>query len=229
MAFSGFPAAGLQFLADLSENNDKEWFTPRKEQYVSQLQEPAIAFIHDLGERLRPVFPRLQADLRANGSGSLMRIYRDVRFSQDKTPYNTHVTALLWEGPGKKNMNPAMGFRLTSDNMMLMLGMYGFPKDKLARFREAVVDAALGAELDDIVGQIRALPGYQLGGEHYKSVPRGFDGDHPRADLLRYNGLHAFPPPISASEVQSPALVDICATHFERLAPLHHWLVKIFA
>ncbi|MCA9985146.1 MAG: DUF2461 family protein, partial [Anaerolineales bacterium] len=83
MAFSGFPAAGLQFLADLAENNDKEWFTPRKEQYVSQLQEPAIAFIHDLGERLRPVFTRLQADLRANGSGSLMRIYRDVRFSQD--------------------------------------------------------------------------------------------------------------------------------------------------
>ena len=229
MTFSGFPAAGLQFLADLAGNNDREWFTAHKEQYVSQLQEPAVAFISELGERLRPTFPRLQADTRLNGAGSLMRIYRDVRFSKDKTPYNTHITALLWEGVGKKNMNPAMGFRLTADNMMLMLGMYGFPKDKLARFREAVVDDALGRELDGVIRHIRALPGYQLGGEHYKTVPRGFDKEHPRAELLRYNGLHAFPPPIAPADVQSPALVDLCADHFEKLAPLHHWLVKIFA
>ena len=229
MAFSGFPAAGMQFLADLAGNNNKEWFTAHKEQYVSQLQAPALAFISELGERLRPTFPRLQADLRANGAGSLMRIYRDVRFSKDKTPYNTHVTALLWEGQGKKNMNPAMGFRLTAENMMLMLGMYGFPKDKLARFREAIDDEALGRELRGILDHIQTMPGYQLGGEHYKNVPRGFDRDHPRADLLRFNGLHVFPPPIPAAEVQSPTLIDICATHFESLAPLHHWLVKIFA
>ena len=226
MSFSGFPAAGIQFLADIRENNNKEWFEANKSVFKKELQEPAVAFIEELGEQLRPTFPKLRADTRINGAGSLMRIYRDIRFSKDKTPYKTNISALLWEGAGKKNQSPAMGFQLTAQSMGLMTGMHGLSKELLNRFREAIDDDELGNEAVELVNQINALKDYRVGGEHYKRVPRGYDNDHPRADLLRYAALYAYPPEISIADVQTSAVVDICVSRFETMAPLHNWLVK---
>jgi len=227
MAFSGFPVDGIQFLADLELNNNKEWFNANKKIYQEQLLEPAVTFLEVLGERLRPTFPKLRVDTRTNGAGSFMRIYRDIRFSKDKTPYNTHISALLWEGAGKKNLNPAMGFRLTANSMGLMTGMHGFPIEMLHIFREAIDDDALGNEAVEIVAQLKASKGFQVGGLHYKSVPRGFDKEHPRAELLRFAGLYAYPPEIGVEEVKTAALVELCVAYFEQMAPLHHWLVKV--
>ena len=226
MTFSGFPAAGIQFLSDLAENNNKAWFEANKQVYKQALEGPAVNFVMELGERLRPTFPDLKADPRTNGGGSLLRIYRDVRFSKDKTPYKTNVSALLWEGEGKKNLNPGMGFQLTAHSMGLMTGMHGLPKDHLARFREAIADDELGREAEAIVTEIQGLAGYRVGGAHYKRVPRGYDADHPRAELLKYAAFYAYPPEVSIADVQTPAVVDICVAHFETLAPLHRWLVK---
>ena len=226
MTFSGFPAAGIQFLSDLAENNNKEWFEANKKIYKQELEAPAITFVMALGERLRSTFPNLRADPRTNGGGSLMSIYRDVRFSKDKTPYKTNVSALLWEGEGKKNLNPAMGFQLTAHSMGLMTGMHGLQKEHLAKFREAIADDELGSEAEAVVNAIKGMSDYRVGGAHYKKVPRGYDADHPRADLLKYAALYAYPPEVSIADVQTPAVMDICVGHFEALAPLHRWLVK---
>ena len=110
--FNGFLAAGLQFLADLEVNNEKEWFEAHKDVYQSQLLEPATNFITAVGERLQSISNQIRYDTRTNGSGSLMRIYRDTRFSKDKTPYKTAVSGMWWQGEGKKMENPAMNLVL---------------------------------------------------------------------------------------------------------------------
>ena len=105
MTFTGFPREGIQFLRDIDDNNNRDWFEAHKHIYQTALVEPAQAFIVALGERLQTIAPNVQYDTRTNGSGSLMRIYRDVRFSKDKSPYKNWIGIVFWEGQGKKTDN----------------------------------------------------------------------------------------------------------------------------
>ena len=85
-----FKPALFRFMRDLQANNNREWFNENKHRYVSDLMDPALAFILDFGQHLDRISPHFRADPRPNG-GSLFRIYRDVRFARDKSPYKTHV------------------------------------------------------------------------------------------------------------------------------------------
>ena len=225
--FSGFPQEALQFLSDLAENNNKEWFNTNKTEYQANLLEPSKAFILALGEGLQRIAPNIQFDTRTNGSGSLMRIYRDTRFSADKTPYKTNISAILWEGVGKKTLCPGFGFRLQASGLGLVAGMFGFDKEMLGRYRTAVTDPTLGQELQTLVDNLDSDT-YELMGQHYKRVPRGFEADHPRATLLKHNALYVHPrQEFDAQIVTSPQLVEACLAHFEVMTPVQQWLVKV--
>lgn len=224
--FTGFPGAGLQFLQDLGHNNNKQWFEANKQIYQNKLLAPAQAFVLLLGEKLQSISPGIRYDTSTNGSGTLMRIYRDTRFSKDKTPYKTNISGLFWEGAGKKTEHPAFGFQLTAERIGLMTGIFGFPKPMLAAYREAVLDENSGTQLQDAITAVTQNGQYVVLGEHYKRVPKGFDPEHPRAELLRYNGLYAHPVQVKA-DLTSPNLVDICLTHFQKMAPIHQWLLNI--
>jgi uncharacterized protein (TIGR02453 family) len=226
-AFSGFPREGLQFLAELAENNNREWFQARKQIYLTQLMEPAQAFVVALGLRLKELSPYIIYDVRTNGTGSLMRIYRDTRFSKDKTPYKTNVSMMFWEGAGKKTQNSGFYVRIEPAGAGIFVGQHTFPKPVLGAYRDAIVDDRMGAELEAALAAVRTAGPYQTGGEHYKRVPRGYDPEHKRADLLRYNGLYGYAPAIAAQHLTSPELVDLCFEHCRNLAPLHHWLVRL--
>ncbi len=229
ITFSGFPQAGLEFLSDLAAHNERTWFETHKEVYQKTLIEPAQAFVVVLGVKLQSLSDGIHYDTRTDGRGVLMRIHRDIRFSQDKTPYNTHLRGLFWEGIRKKNESPAFGFQIDTTGMSLMTGMFRFTPAMLEVYRDAVIDDRLGSELEDVVASIHHLEMYEIGGEQYKRVPSGYDPNHRRADLLRYSGLYVFSPCIQASDVHTPALVDICYAHFQRMAPLYHWLMKMVA
>ena len=225
--FTGIPAVGLHFLEALAENNIREWFEANKQTYLDQLQAPTLALIVELGKRLKTITPDIQYDTRTNGSGSLMRINRDTRFSPDKTPYKTNVTFMFWEGAGKKTEKPGFGMRFDASGGGLLAGIYGFPKPMLNAYREAVLDDELGPELIEAVEQVKKSGNYTIGGEQYRRVPQGFPADHERANWLRYGGLHAFAPQISPDELTSPQLVDHCFAHFVEMAPIQRWLVKV--
>jgi uncharacterized protein (TIGR02453 family) len=227
MQFSGFPRDGLAFLTDLAAHNDRAWFTTHKPVYQTVLLEPAQAFVCALGERLHSLAPGIRADPRTDGRGTLMRLSRDTRFSDDKTPYKIELSGLFWEGDGEKTACPAFGFRLQADGMDLMAGMFAFPKDALRAFRAAVVDEQLGTELATILDSLRAKAGYAVQGEQYKRVPAGYDPSQPRAALLRYQGLYVHPPGLGVDVVCSATVVDRCFEHFQTMAPLQRWLVKV--
>ena len=227
--FSGFPQEGLRFLAGLQENNNREWFEAHKDQYRTQVLAPAQDLVFALGERLkREISPGVVYDTATNGSGSILRIYRDLRFSKDQRPYNPYVRLVFWEGPRKKMENPSFFLRIAPDGVGAYAGIYVFAKPVLAAYRDAVVEDELGPELEAAIDAVKGAGAYTVGGEHYKRVPRGYPADHPRAELLRYNGLWAHTadaadPAASAT----PDLVEVCMEHCRNMAPLHHWLVKV--
>lgn len=224
--FNGFPPQALQFLQELAANNRREWFEAHKETYQEELLKPAQDFVLALGTRLQRAFPGVRFDTATNGSGTLMRIYRDTRFSADKTPYKANISGMFWEGRGKKTEVPAFGFQLDPDGMRLMAGMFQFPKPMLLAYRQAVADDKLGPALAAALSQVRQAGDYKLIGEQYQRVPAEYDPGHPRADLLRYKYLYVSVDGIPPQVAASPELVDTCFTHFRNMAPLQQWLVQ---
>ena len=236
--FSGFPAEGFQFLRELGENNNKPWFEANKDRYRDSVQTPAIALVEALGSHLAAEFPPVSYDTRTNG-GSLMRIYRDTRFSADKRPYKTTV-AMMFVPPGSKKMAaPGFGLQITPEYAELVAGQFAFLPEQLERYRQAVLADGPGRALEEAVLSVCATggaatggaadnvaPAYPLGEPDLKGVPRGFDADHPRARWLRYKGLPVFAPTIPPEAVSSPALVETVMGHFRAMAPIWRWLME---
>ncbi len=224
--FVGFSQGTRQYLMDLRDNNDRDWYQANKKTYEDTVKSPSITWVEVMGNRLKDLDEQLRVDTRTNGSGSLMRMSRDTRFSKDKSPYKTNIAMMWWHGAGKKTEHSAFGMQITPDDAGLMVGMFGFSKSMLSAYREAVIDDKLGEELIDLTTTLEA-DGYEILGKHYKTTPRGFDKEHPRAEWLKYNGLYTHATDLSWDILLSDDLVDVCYTHFEKMAPIHHWLVKV--
>ena len=225
ITFPGFPKKTVTFLRDLAANNNRDWFAAHKTEYEAEVLEPSRAFVRAMGERLRRLSPGIQAEPRTDGS--LFRIFRDTRFSPDKSPYKTNLGIYFWEGKGSRLECSGYYFHLEPPVLMLGGGVYVFSRPLLERYRRAVADPEYGGSLAAIVKKITARPGYTLGGEHYKRVPAGLDAGPETARLLRHAGLYAgMETPIPA-ELHSPALIDYCWDKFKPMQPLHKWLVSL--
>lgn len=226
--FHGIPPTGIQFLRDLRQNNNKQWFEEHSATYTESVQGPALALVVALGEKLQSDFPEIRYDARTNG-GSLMRIYRDTRFSADKSPYKTNL-AMMFTPAGYKRMEaPGFGLQITPDQVELVAGIFSFDPPMLEAYRTALLDDVKGQEVMEAIAQVLSVDGYTLGGKDLKRVPRGYDEDHPRTEWLKYKGLHAFAPPIPIEVAHSPDLPDVVMAHFRHMAPIYRWLVSTFA
>lgn len=225
MTFNGYFPETLTFLSELAVNNNKSWFDSHRTDYDTYVLEPSRAFVIALGDRLRDLAPEVMADPRVNKS--IFRIYRDVRFSKDKTPYKTHLA--LWfpiSRGGAKFDHPGYYFHLDSDNMMLGAGIHGFSKPLLKTYRDAVVDPELGPALALAIKTI-ADKGYGLGEKTYKRTPRGYDPDHKLSKLLLYSGLTTGTDLGIPAELHNVDLVDFCFQRLQDMAPIVDWLEKI--
>lgn len=224
--FPGFPRGCVSFYEELRENNEREWFEANKARYERDVLDPARAFVSAMGSRLQAIAPEIVADARSNRS--IFRIYRDTRFSKDKTPYKTHLGLWMWEGGRQRMECSGFYFHLEPPTLMLGVGVYMFSKPMLEAYREAVDDEAMGEDLTAVVEQVGAA-GARVGGDTFKRVPRGFPKDHPRADLLRHGGLHAGVEGPIPHAMFGPELVDWCFERYAALAPLHTWLGRMLA
>jgi uncharacterized protein (TIGR02453 family) len=133
-AFSGFTREGIQFLADLAANNDRAWFQPRKAEYERLLKEPLAALCLALGER----FEKAGLPLKSDPARSPFRIYRDVRFSADKSPYKTQISASFpWIGEGG-----GVGgyFHFAPGDIFAGGGMWHPEPARIASWRRKIVD-----------------------------------------------------------------------------------------
>ena len=156
---------------------------------------------------------------------SLFKINRDVRFSKNKSPYKTNMGIWFWEGRRKRMECSGFYFHFEDQKLLFGTGFYMFPKNLLTQYRDAVVDKELGPELGKAVKKVSGK-GYQVNGKHYKRIPQGYDADHPNAEFLLYNGLHAMVEEKIPQEFYSETLVDYAFAHYKNMLPLHRWLMK---
>jgi uncharacterized protein (TIGR02453 family) len=222
--FHGFSKKTVDFFKSLARHNDRAWFESHRDIYEAEVMAPSRAYIGAMGARLRELAPKINAIPKVNKS--IFRIARDTRFSLDPSPYKTNLGLYFWEGAGGRMEGSGFYFHLEPPDLMVGGGMYMFGDRQLLRFRKAAVDKRAGKELTAIVAALKAVPGFDLGGKHYKRVPAGFDANHPNAPFLLHNGLYGgWEGPIP-QEFYSAAIIDFCFEKFKAFAPLHRWLVK---
>jgi uncharacterized protein (TIGR02453 family) len=176
-----FPPETLKFLRALKRNNDREWFRARKEQYDQQVRAPMVAVI----EQLATDFKRFAPELIASPKASLYRIYRDTRFSADKTPLKTNAAAVFpWRGL-QRHEGAGLYFEVSPGWVWAGGGMYAPHSPQLLRVREHI--AATWPEIRTIVSR-RPFVRYAgtLDGDRTSRVPRGFPADDAAAEFLKY-------------------------------------------
>ena len=224
-SFAGFPSAGFDFLRDLAANNNKPWFEANRSGYDEGLLNPGRLFVVAMGMALSEFAPGIHAEPRV--SGSIFRIYRDTRFSRDKRPYKGHFDMWFWQGNRHSRDCPGYFLRLEPDCVKVGAGRYRFDKEPLQAFREAVADERRGTALERALTKVRAAGG-EVGGEHYKRVPRGFEPDHPRAELLRYRALHAWIDGPLPPQAHTADFVEYCAERCRKLLPVQRWILDLY-
>jgi uncharacterized protein (TIGR02453 family) len=175
-----FTPATLSFLRALKRNNDREWFKARKEQYERDVRAPMIRVI----ERLAGDFKSFGPELVAAPKTSLYRVYRDTRFSPDKTPLKTHVAASFpWRGL-QRHQGAGLYFEIAPKWVWIGGGMYAPEQPQLVKVREHIAETwpevRTLTRARSFVSRFDALGGAQL-----TRVPRGYAADHPAADFLR--------------------------------------------
>jgi uncharacterized protein (TIGR02453 family) len=177
MARAYFNPKLFQFLEQLRKNNRRAWFLKHKAEFEELARQPGLRFITDLQLRLREVSTWLVADPKPNG-GSLFRIYRDVRFSKDKSPYKTHIGMNFWHASATEAVHgPGLYLHLEPKGCFLAGGIWQPDPKSLARIRDAI---AWKPE------EWRAAKrGLKLGGTTLTRPPRGYPADHPLIDDLK--------------------------------------------
>jgi uncharacterized protein (TIGR02453 family) len=223
--FKGFSKKTVDFFYDLGKNNNKPWFDAHKKDYESYVLQPAKDFVKAMGEQLKKLSQNIIAVPKFNKS--LFRIYRDTRFSMDKSPYKTYMGIFFWEGSRPRMECSGFYFHVEPPKFMLGVGIYMLPKRLLDRYKCMVVDPKYGKKLTSILKKISKMKGVELGGKHYKRIPSGYDPSHPNAHLLLHNGLYAGIETEIPDELYSSELLDYCMQIYRPLIPLHKWLISI--
>jgi uncharacterized protein (TIGR02453 family) len=204
------------FLRELAANNDREWFAANKARYVADVQEPALAFIEDVGMRLpEEVSRHITADPRPTG-GSMFRIYRDIRFSKDKSPYKTHVGIQFRHERARDAHAPGFYLHLEPGTVFLGCGTWSPDSKTLHAIRTTI--ATTPARWQGIVEDPSFRSRFRLGGHALKRPPAGFDRDHPQIEDLKRKDFIAVAD-LSEAEVTSSGFlsrfIELCGESSE--------------
>jgi uncharacterized protein (TIGR02453 family) len=222
MGQSYFTKDGLRFLAELRDHNDKPWFEANKARYEEGLREPGLRLVTDLAPVLHKISRHMVADARPNG-GSLSRIYRDTRFSKDKSPYKTALFLHFGHDGGGEEAMPGFYLHIEPGASTIGGGIWHPATPALERIRQAIVSSPAAwtkAKQGKHVG-----PGCAMGGEMLKKVPRGYDPEHPHAEDLRRKdfGLHQ---PLADAALTGPNLIAEIQKGFGAAVPLLEFLAE---
>ncbi len=213
-----FPQASLDFLADLDENNNKEWFQANKKRYEKELKKPARALVDLVNAELELFAP----DHVTPAGKAINRINRDIRFSKDKTPYNTHIWAGFHNQTLPKGAGAGYYFGFTTDGFGVGAGCWMPPRDRMTALREHIADNY--SEFEAILGdEVFAKTFGPLAGEKYKRVPKPWDADHRAAEILKHKGIHTRAE-LDPKLVTSPSVVAEISRHLRLLKPLVDFL-----
>jgi uncharacterized protein (TIGR02453 family) len=213
-----FSADTLTFLRSLKRNNRREWFNAHRDDYEAHVRQPTIAIIERLADDLRAFAPEHIASAKV----SMYRIYRDTRFSENKTPYKTHVAAVFPTRGLVKNEGGGLYFSISPDEFWIGGGVHGPQPAQLFAIRQ---------HISGHLKQFRAIvesPRFKktfgaLEGARLQRVPRGFAKDDPAAEYLKMKQIYAgaeHPPTLATGPSFYPTLLNT----FREIIPLTRFL-----
>ncbi|MDO8360718.1 MAG: DUF2461 domain-containing protein [Devosia sp.] len=215
-----FSKATLSFLDELAANNNRAWFEENKPRYEALVREPALDFIAAMGPQLAQFAPNFRAEPKKMG-GSLMRVFRDTRFSHDKTPYKTNIGIQFRHALGKDVHAPGFYVHIATDECFLGVGCWHPEPVTLGRIRDRVAakPEAWFAARDD--KKFRAQ--YELVGDSLKRAPQGYAMDHVALDDLKRKDFIGLAP-LSFDDVTGSGLVKLAGARFAAAKPFMKFL-----
>ncbi len=222
MAFEGFADDGAKFWKALAKHNEREWFLAHKKEYEEGWNEPMKALLGEVAEKIDRAFPRCDLDVP-----KVFRIFRDVRFAKDKSPYKTHVGGFIPVArAGKKTTDRPMAlyFHVGATERFGAAGHYMMDAESLERYRVAVADDKRGKELERILKALEKKGYRSVTDEAFKRVPKGYEADHPRAELLKRKHVAVRFPAVPKGMLEKRALVKWVVDATKVSAPLVEWL-----
>ncbi|HTT60662.1 MAG TPA: DUF2461 domain-containing protein [Bryobacteraceae bacterium] len=217
-AFPGFPAEALTFYRGLARHNTREWFQPRKHVYDEKVKAPMIDLVTELNRSMMDFAP----DYVTDAPKAIYRIYRDTRFSADKTPYKTQIAASFSRRGMEKHGAAGYYFAISHRGVDVGGGIYMPPPETLLAVRTHI--AGRHAEFRKMAAAPavkRLFGGVQ--GEQLSRVPKGFNADHPAGDLLRFKQFLLFTT-LDAAIITTPNLFVELEKRFRALTPFLEFL-----
>lgn len=219
-AFEGLPKDYFDFFKELKENNNREWFEDNKQRFRQSVQEPLSIFVEAMGPRLKKISKHFVADPRLNG-GSIFRIYRDVRFSKDKSPYKTHGGIHFRHALGKDAHAPGFYVHLADDEVFYGGGVWAPQPPALEKIREAIRDKAAWNTAISGAAFTKRFDGVR--GDALSRPPRGFDAEHPLIEDIKRKSFYAMSDSKPAAARKAAFADDVAAT-FADAKPLMKFL-----
>jgi uncharacterized protein (TIGR02453 family) len=223
MAKAGyFTGDGLRFLEELRSHNDKTWFDSNKARFEEGLRAPGLRLVADLAPVLAKVSKHFVAEAKPNG-GSMSRIYRDTRFSKDKSPYKTALFFHFRHARGTEDAMPAFYFHVEPGASTVGGGIWHPAPAALEKIRRAIVKSPTA--WDKAKGRSEVGAACTMGGEVLKKVPRGYDADDPHAEDLKRKdfGVHQ---PAPDSVLTGANLAADLGRRFAVAAPVLEFVCK---
>ncbi len=219
--FAGFPKECITFLKQLKRNNNRKWFEKHKEEFERNAKKPMLSFIAGL----QPYFTQFAPEFDLNPKRSIFRIYRDIRFSSDKTPYKTHIAAhFVLRGMPKGFIGSGYYIQIEPGEFFVGGGIYIPDGEQLKKIRKAI--ATCSEEFLSIVENRRFKKHFgPFNWSKLQRIPKGYDENHPMAEWLKYKQFFVGVS-LPESKCYSGSLVDEVAAICEEAAPLVHFLNK---
>jgi len=224
MVFNGFKHEALTFLEEIKENNNKIWFEDNRHRWKEYILEPNIAYIEEMGEHLIALVPTIKAQPKV--SGSLFKIYRDVRFSKDKSPIKTKIGLLFWQGNTHRMQSASFYMHFTSSEVLLATGIRSFKTPLLKTYREYIKIEKNAKALHEILETLKEK-NIKICPSFYKRYPRGFKKEDKYAYLSLFNCLFAFKTHKPNKTFLSKKIINNNYSFYEQCLPLHQWLYEL--
>jgi uncharacterized protein (TIGR02453 family) len=218
--FNGFPKDFFKFFNELKANNNRDWFAANKVRYYESVVYPMGDYIVSIAPHLKRIAPCYKADPRAHG-GSMFRIYRDTRFSKDKTPYKTHAACHFRHEAGRDAHAPGFYMHIETDRISIGGGIWRPPSKQLGLIREFIADNPSAWEKLNKTAALRKMGGVQ--GDSLKRPPRGYDAEARHIDDLKRKSFYLMTE-VDVKLALSPDLVTESARVFRTAARLNHFI-----
>lgn len=221
MLFDGFKEDALIFLDEIKENNNKVWFENNRHRWEELILEPNKAYVNEMGEHLIALAPFIRAEPKV--AGSLFRIYRDTRFSHDKTPIKTKIGILFWQGTSHRMQSPCFYMQYKVEEVLIATGIRVFKTELLKRYREYIKVERNAKALHEILENLKTK-GITINEPHYKRIPAGFEKENTYAYLSLYNGLFVYKTFKPNKTFFSTKIINYNFKFYDSTIELFNWL-----